>query len=202
MAESFTAVLDIVSIIMRKLHKLVWDLNKEFDDFKAFAEWLKYMFDEISAIEGASATDDPNGPSIETEKVAEYITEYLFETKLQPHFEGSPKLGSSKYLGQQTKSDYNSSLMMSAFDQQMTLVEMTEKLQAACELAFKQPAEEMKKHTKCGIPIKLVNEKRGSEGMMVEMRANYKVYAQVLNLSVRILTFAGRKVFNIRRICS
>ncbi|KAK9470028.1 anaphase-promoting complex, cyclosome, subunit 4-domain-containing protein [Dipodascopsis tothii] len=165
--DSFTAVLDTLAEIVRKLHRLVWELNREADGARAFAEWLKYLFEEIAAIEGAQPTEDPAAPTIETKDVAEFVSEHLFGSRLRQYFD--PAAATAAAAAPPPPPDAYTPAPLprtpSAYDGS-TLLAMMAALRDVADTAFGQPTAEMKKHTTFGVPTRLA----GGDAVVAAMR--------------------------------
>ncbi|KAK9327771.1 anaphase-promoting complex, cyclosome, subunit 4-domain-containing protein [Lipomyces starkeyi] len=129
--DSYTHIIDALTLIMGKAHRLIWDLNKEYDHFKPFIQWIKFLLDDVTNHD--STSEDSDTP-IETAKVATYIIDYLHNQTMANYFSAD---GAAK--GNSTN-----------------LNDLVESLRKLCEKAFRESSDAMKNHLAFGNPLKLV----------------------------------------------
>ncbi|KAK9322186.1 anaphase-promoting complex, cyclosome, subunit 4-domain-containing protein [Lipomyces orientalis] len=126
--DSYTHIVDALTLIMGKAHRLIWDLNKEYDHFKPFIQWIKFILDDVT--NHNATAEDPDSP-IETAKVATYITDYLNNSTMANYFSG----------------DISST----------NLNDLVVNLKELCENAFRESSESMKNHVVFGSPLRLAD---------------------------------------------
>ncbi|KAK9259349.1 anaphase-promoting complex, cyclosome, subunit 4-domain-containing protein, partial [Lipomyces tetrasporus] len=190
--DSYTHIVDALTLIMGKAHRLIWDLNKEYDHFKPFIQWIKFILDDVTNHD--STAEDPDSP-IETAKVATYITDYLNNSTMANYFSGdgcAPRNGTD-------------------------LNDLVVNLKKLCENAFRESSESMKNHVVFGSPLRLADNvaskelcmssrviQRGSESFMytaVSLTSNADCvflicldlsgnYAELTSCMVRSASFA------------
>ncbi|KAK9238790.1 anaphase-promoting complex, cyclosome, subunit 4-domain-containing protein [Lipomyces kononenkoae] len=129
--DSFTAVIDALTLIMGKAHRLIWDLNKEYDHFKPFVQWIKFILDDVA---NHDSTAEDGDTAIETTKVATFITNYLQHPTMANYFTNDEPF-------RENSTNLNS------------LVGNIKKL---CEKAFRESSDAMKNHLVFGSPLKLI----------------------------------------------
>ncbi|KAK9464378.1 anaphase-promoting complex, cyclosome, subunit 4-domain-containing protein [Lipomyces arxii] len=132
--EMFTSIIDIFGKLIGIGHDLLWDLNKEYEHFRAFIHWIKYVLDE--AINDEGAADDPQNP-IETVKVATYVTQYLSQPTMRQYCE---QINGDKHLS--------------------TIVGG---LKESCAMAFRTAADAMKVHVVFGAPMLVASNVKANE---------------------------------------
>ncbi|KAK9453860.1 anaphase-promoting complex, cyclosome, subunit 4-domain-containing protein [Dipodascopsis uninucleata] len=125
--DLFANVVDILSLLLRDAHKLVWDVNREAEHFKPFLQWLKFILDETSNQE---SPDNETDHIIETNKAFTFIMDYLIEPTIKKFF---------------------------AEDGDHSLPSVEQKLKIAFVEAFEQSAEAMKNHVILGPSVKILS---------------------------------------------
>ncbi|KAK9367571.1 anaphase-promoting complex, cyclosome, subunit 4-domain-containing protein [Lipomyces kononenkoae] len=130
--ESFTDVIDALTLIMGRAHRLIWDLNKEYDHFKPFIQWIKFMLDEVT---NHDSTAEDSDTAIETAKVATYVTDYLHNPTMASYF-----------TNDETSKENSTNLNV-----------LVENLRRLCEKAFRESSDAMKNHLVFGSPVKLID---------------------------------------------
>ncbi|GAO50137.1 hypothetical protein SAICODRAFT_70201 [Saitoella complicata NRRL Y-17804] len=79
--------LDLHRMLFMQSHFLLRIMNEEDVRFKSFAAWLRFIFDEISPVEGAPPPNDDAPDEIDATKVAEFIVRCLPQSRIRPYFE-------------------------------------------------------------------------------------------------------------------
>ncbi|KAK9448201.1 anaphase-promoting complex, cyclosome, subunit 4-domain-containing protein [Limtongia smithiae] len=132
--EKFTIVLGRLELLMRKAHKFMWELNSEYEYFKEFLRWLKFIYDRLESTDPVS---DDSEPGVETGKVVKYITQYMHQPIIHNFYnlDLKPREDTSDFIP--------------------TLVGLISK---SCDAAFKDSADALKGHVVFGRPLALVSE--------------------------------------------
>ncbi|KAK9480633.1 anaphase-promoting complex, cyclosome, subunit 4-domain-containing protein [Lipomyces japonicus] len=141
-AVTLSKMLNDVTLIMSESHKMVWDLNKEYEHHLQFVSWLKFAHEEVTDAEPPKE-DDPGTVNIETRKVATFLTKYHGRPTIDRFF-------STKSL------DHNGENIDSGHEEgQSGLKLIFASFQSEFKQAFTESADTLKNHVVFGTPIRI-----------------------------------------------
>ncbi|KAK9461835.1 anaphase-promoting complex, cyclosome, subunit 4-domain-containing protein [Lipomyces oligophaga] len=130
--ETCKSMLDILKEIMIGAHRMLRDLNLEYDNYKSFIQWVKYMYDQTM---GTALKDEEKNISIDTSKVSDYITKNMSSPVINMYFSTAPK-----------PTDYKST-------KPINLRNLAQQLEEKCHEVFKDAADRMRGHAVFGSPL-------------------------------------------------
>ncbi|KAK7203805.1 anaphase-promoting complex, cyclosome, subunit 4-domain-containing protein [Myxozyma melibiosi] len=158
--EAIENIISRLQEFMTAAHRLLWETNTEYDYFKNFVGWFKYMLDEMSSTE---VPDEEVDTKIESTKVATFITEYLGAPTVKQFFSSyaEPVLAASKSqpidsgTPDWAKNDSSGRKIFNQDFQPVELRTMIKDLDKLCVHAFTESANAMKKHAVFGSPLRI-----------------------------------------------